>query len=64
MKCKLCNSEMIIDEWNGWVWTCFLCDHTKIATKLEIKKYENDMNKLYTKTLKQIQKARRINYKN
>ncbi len=26
MNCEKCGFAMVIDEWNGWVWTCFHCD--------------------------------------
>jgi len=32
---------MMIDELNGWVWTCFNCDHIgRKATDKEIKDHE------------------------
>ena len=27
MNCPKCKAPMVIDEWNGWVWTCFNCDY-------------------------------------
>jgi len=48
MKCKLCKTEMIIDEWNGWTWTCFNCDYLgKKATQKEIEKHEKYMSEIY-----------------
>ena len=48
MKCKLCKTEMIIDEWNGWTWTCFNCDYLgKKATQKEIEKHEKHMSEIY-----------------
>ena len=26
MNCPKCGAQMVIDEWGGWMWTCFLCD--------------------------------------
>ena len=26
MKCKKCGYEMIISEWDGWIWYCPLCE--------------------------------------
>lgn len=38
MKCKKCGTEMFIDTWNGWVWTCFHCDYIgRAATSREIR---------------------------
>ena len=40
MKCK-CGTEMIISEWDGWVWMCFYCDYVgRKATDEEIKELE------------------------
>jgi len=25
MKCPKCNSEMFINEWEGWIWECPIC---------------------------------------
>ena len=27
MKCPKCETPLVIDEWNGWVWLCFHCEH-------------------------------------
>jgi len=44
MKCPKCDAEMIIDEWGGWIWTCFHCDYTgREATDLEIEELEKDI---------------------
>ena len=54
MKCKLCKTEMIIDEWNGWVWTCFNCDYIqRKATCKEIERHERNMNEIYSQASKQ-----------
>lgn len=35
---------MIIDEWNGWVWTCFNCDYSgRAATDEEVEKQEAEV---------------------
>ena len=36
---------MAIDEWNGWIWTCFHCDETgRKATSEEVEKQEKEYN--------------------
>lgn len=48
----------MIDEWNGWTWTCFQCDHLgRKATQKEIEKHEKAMNKIYKQALKPTGKA-------
>jgi hypothetical protein len=38
---------MIIDEWGGWKWTCFNCDHIdRDATDKEIEAYEEEIKKI------------------
>ena len=38
---------MVIDEWNGWVWTCFLCDYVgRSASPAEIKNCEKNLAQL------------------
>ena len=27
MVCPKCGAQMVIDEWGGWKWICFNCDH-------------------------------------
>ena len=40
-RCKQCGDPMVIDEWSGWVWTCFHCDVTgREATPAEIAQLE------------------------
>jgi len=40
---------MVIDEWSGWVWTCFHCDYVdRSATDEEIEKQEAEI-KAYLK---------------
>ena len=37
MKCPKCKIDMIIDDYNGWRWTCFNCFFTgRQATDKEI----------------------------
>ena len=45
MKCPKCKkADMIIDEWNGWVWTCFICDYVgRSASYAEIKNFERNL---------------------
>ena len=44
MICDYCNSEMFIDEWNGWVWTCINCGYDELqATDEEIREYEKEI---------------------
>ena len=46
MVCPKCGSEMVIDSWNGWVWTCLNCDYVgRFATNEEVdmlEKYISD----------------------
>ncbi len=43
MICPKCKLEMIIDSWNGWVWTCFHCDHIdREATNEEVEEFEKE----------------------
>lgn len=43
MVCIKCDTPMIIDEWNGWRWTCFHCDHLgRLATNEEVEKQEQE----------------------
>ena len=52
MKCKQCNCEMYIDEWNGWYWQCMECDYRCRANESEIQQYEKEMQEYYKNTLK------------
>ncbi len=39
--CPECGNILVIDEWDGWVWKCFICDvKTRPATDEEIKDLE------------------------
>ena len=43
MKCPKCGAYMAIDEWGGWVWVCFNCDHIdREATNEEIVTLEDE----------------------
>lgn len=45
MKCPICGEEMVISEWDGWKWVCFICDlEDRIATDAEIEEYENSQD--------------------
>jgi len=33
---------MMVDEWNGWMWTCMFCGYiSRAATDEEVERYEN-----------------------
>ena len=41
MKCPECGMPMIINEWEGWIWVCFHCDHVdRPATNEEVELQE------------------------
>ncbi len=43
MECSECGTQMIISEWDGWVWICLHCDHVgRNATPEEIEEYEQN----------------------
>jgi len=43
MTCHKCGTIMLIDEWNGWKWSCFNCGHVgRCATNSEIELLENE----------------------
>jgi len=43
MICSKCKAEMIIDEWEGWIWICINCGHEgREATNEEIQEYEEE----------------------
>jgi hypothetical protein len=43
-KCVLCKQEMIISEWDGWVWMCPVCDYEgESATDIEVEEWEEEM---------------------
>lgn len=44
---------MIIDEWGGWVWTCFNCDYVgREATDEEVEAQEREVNEYFRKRSK------------
>ena len=44
MRCKNCKEEMIISDWDGWIWMCPACDATgRKATIREIQIHEKEM---------------------
>jgi hypothetical protein len=44
MVCQICGIEMVIDSWNGWVWTCFNCDYVgRLATETEVDNQEKEI---------------------
>ena len=44
MICPICKAEIIIDEWNGWRWSCCNCNYVGgIATDKEIQDQEEEM---------------------
>jgi len=46
MKCEKCGTPMIIDEWNGWAWTCLNCENVgRTATNEEIGKQEKELHR-------------------
>ena len=43
--CENCGAVMVIDEWGGWIWTCFNCDAVgRKATDAEIEAQEKEYN--------------------
>jgi len=43
-KCILCKQEMIISEWDGWVWMCPVCDYEgESATDIEVEEWEEEV---------------------
>lgn len=53
MKCPECGNEMIISEWDGWIWMCFFCDYQgKTATDDECLEYEKKQNEYFEQVLK------------
>ena len=42
-KCANCGCEMVINDWEGWVWECFHCDHKgRLATEEQIEHQEEE----------------------
>jgi len=45
MKCPMCQEFLFIDDWGGWIWSCFHCDYVgRQATNEEIEDYENNFD--------------------
>ena len=45
MICPKCETPMVIDSWNGWICTCFHCDHVdRIATDSEVEEQEREIH--------------------
>ena len=45
MICPKCGTEMIISEWDGWVWRCYHCDYIGIeATNDEVEAQRKEIN--------------------
>ena len=43
MNCPICGAVMVINDWEGWVWECFHCDHKgRLATEEEIEHQEEE----------------------
>ena len=50
MKCEKCDGELVIDDWNGWVWTCLFCDtEYRKATNEEIEEWEETLERILKK---------------
>jgi len=53
MNCPKCGTDMVIDEWNGWIWNCFNCDFVgRVATDEEIEKQEEEIEEYLKKSRK------------
>ncbi len=51
--CPDCDGLMVIDEWNGWFWTCLYCDYIgESATLIEIKLWEDEASSYKKKNRK------------
>lgn len=52
MKCPKCNNEMIISEWDGWIWLCVFCSHEgQPATPEEQETYDNEQREYFKQFL-------------
>lgn len=52
MKCPKCNNEMIISEWDGWIWLCVFCSHEgQTATPEEQAIYDNEQREYFKQFL-------------
>jgi len=46
MDCPKCGAIMVVDEWGGWRWTCFNCDHVdQEATDEECEAQQREIEK-------------------
>jgi ribosomal protein L37AE/L43A len=53
MNCVLCDSQVFLDEWAGWIWTCINCGHDFPANGEEIEEYEKEQVKAMESIRKQ-----------
>lgn len=61
MKCQKCGNMLVIDAWNGWVWTCLNCGFvSRKATYEETDQQEKEIEEY----LKKSRKVREKNEKN
>ena len=52
MKCPKCNNDMVISEWDGWIWLCIFCGHEgHIATPEEQATYDDDQKQSFNQFL-------------
>jgi len=50
MNCPECGTPLVIDEYGGWRWVCFNCDHVgREATDAEIEAQEKEFERLSLK---------------
>jgi len=55
MKCPKCETEMYIDSWDGWFWTCFNCGYVgRQATHEESEKQEKKHHEEYLKKSRKV----------
>ena len=52
MKCPKCNNEMVISEWDGWIWFCFFCWYEgQVATPEELEEYDKEQREYFKQFL-------------
>ena len=57
MKCQKCGNMLVIDEWNGWVWTCCICGFvSREATCYETEQQEKAIEEYLKKSRKVLEK--------
>ena len=57
MKCQKCGNMLVIDEWNGWVWTCCHCGFvSRQATYEETEQQEKASIEYLKKSIKVFEK--------